>query len=91
METTRPRRSGPRSMRRPSRGHVVGEQREFHYVAALVTSKVLIALSGWLVWRQSGFSGAEVAMVLFFGQLALNFLWSAIFFGLQAPGLETVW
>ena len=50
----------------------------------------LIAISGWLVWRQSGFSGARVAMLLFFGQLALNFLWTAIFFGLRAPGLALV-
>jgi translocator protein len=50
----------------------------------------LIAVSGWLVWRKSGFSGARVAMLLFCGQLALNFLWSAIFFGLQAPGLALI-
>jgi translocator protein len=50
----------------------------------------LIAVSGWLVWRQRGFSGARVAMLLFFGQLTLNFVWSAIFFGLQAPGLALV-
>jgi translocator protein len=50
----------------------------------------LIALSGWLVWRRSGFSGAKVAMLLFFGQLALNFLWTAIFFGLQAPALALI-
>ena len=50
----------------------------------------LIAISGWFVWRQKGFSGARVAMLLYFGQLALNFLWTAIFFGLQAPGLALV-
>jgi benzodiazapine receptor len=51
---------------------------------------VLIAISGWLVWRQSGFSRARGAMLLFFGQLTLNFLWTAIFFGLRAPGLALV-
>ena len=51
---------------------------------------VLIAISGWLVWRQSGFSRARGAMLLFFGQLALNFLWTAIFFGVRAPGLALV-
>jgi translocator protein len=50
----------------------------------------LIALSGWLVWRRSGFFGAKVAMLLFFGQLALNLLWTAIFFGLQAPALALI-
>lgn len=50
----------------------------------------LIALSGWLVWRRSGFSGARVAMILYFGQLVLNFLWTVIFFGLQAPGLALI-
>jgi benzodiazapine receptor len=50
----------------------------------------LIAVSGWLVWRKSGLSGARVAMLLFFGQLALNLLWTAVFFGLQAPGLALI-
>ena len=50
----------------------------------------LMAVSGWLVWRRSGFTGARVAMLLFFGQLTLNFLWTALFFGLQAPGLALI-
>lgn len=49
-----------------------------------------MALSGWLVWRRTGFSRARVAMALFFAQLALNFLWSVDFFGLRAPGLGLV-
>lgn len=49
-----------------------------------------MAVSGWLVWRARGFSGAKVAMVLFFAQLALNLLWSVVFFGLRAPGLGLV-
>lgn len=49
-----------------------------------------MAVSGWLVWRRAGFYRAKVAMTLFFAQLALNLLWSAIFFGLRAPGLGLV-
>lgn len=51
---------------------------------------LMIAVSGWLVWRRRGFSGAPVAMALFAAQLALNFLWSAVFFGLRSPGLGLV-
>lgn len=49
-----------------------------------------MAVAGWLVWRARGFSGARVAMALFFGQLALNVLWSVVFFGLESPGLGLV-
>jgi translocator protein len=48
---------------------------------------LLMAVSGWLVWRERGFSGARTAMALFFAQLVLNLLWSVVFFGLEAPGL----
>lgn len=47
-----------------------------------------MAVSGWLVWRRQGFSGA--AMSLFFVQLALNLGWSIVFFGLRAPALGLV-
>ena len=42
---------------------------------------VLMAVSAWLVWRQAGFGGAGVALSLFIVQLALNALWSYLFFG----------
>jgi tryptophan-rich sensory protein len=51
---------------------------------------LMIAVSGWLVWHRRGFAGAPVAMGLFVAQLVLNFLWSAVFFGLRAPGLGLV-
>ena len=41
----------------------------------------------WLVWRQGGFQQARVPLALFAGQLALNVLWSCIFFGLERPDL----
>jgi translocator protein len=43
---------------------------------------VLMAVSAWLVWRRAGFSGA---LGLFVIQLALNALWSYLFFGLHRP------
>lgn len=49
-----------------------------------------MAVSGWLVWREGGFAGARTALALFFAQLALNSLWSILFFGLESPGLGLV-
>jgi tryptophan-rich sensory protein len=44
---------------------------------------VLMAVSAWLVWRPAGFGGAGAALGLFVFQLALNGLWSYLFFGLH--------
>jgi tryptophan-rich sensory protein len=46
---------------------------------------VLMALAAWLVWRLRGFGGASLALSLFIAQLALNALWSYLFFGAHAP------
>lgn len=51
---------------------------------------VMIALSGWLVWRRAGLDGARHAFALYGAQLALNLLWSALFFGLRSPLLGLV-
>jgi len=52
---------------------------------------VLMAFAAWLVWRKDmRFAGVKAAMILFMAQLALNFLWSLLFFGLRAPGLALV-
>jgi translocator protein len=48
---------------------------------------LLMAISAWLVWRQAGIAGARLALGLFALQLALNVLWSGIFFGLHRPGM----
>lgn len=45
---------------------------------------ILYALMGtaaWLVWRVAGFRGARSALTLFLVQLAINALWSWLFFG----------
>ena len=46
-----------------------------------------IAISGWLVWREAGFSGAGPALVVYAVQLVLNAAWTPIFFGLRRPDL----
>lgn len=44
----------------------------------------LIAISGWLVWREVGFG---LAMFVYGVQLVLNFAWSALFFGAKRTDL----
>jgi translocator protein len=45
-----------------------------------------IAASGWMVWREAGFTGAALPLSIFFVQLLLNAAWTPIFFGLRRPG-----
>ncbi|MGE5147992.1 MAG: TspO/MBR family protein [Candidatus Eiseniibacteriota bacterium] len=50
-----------------------------------------MAVAGWLVLRRAGsVAAARTALMLFGAQLALNLLWSALFFGLNAPGAALV-
>lgn len=41
----------------------------------------LMGIAAWLVWRVDGFRAARGALTLFLVQLALNALWSWLFFG----------
>lgn len=41
----------------------------------------LMAIAVWLVWRQRGWRGARPALTLYLLQLAVNALWSWLFFG----------
>jgi len=47
---------------------------------------LVMAVSAWMVWRRAGFWGAAPALGLWLGQLVLNLGWSALFFGMRAPG-----
>lgn len=48
---------------------------------------VMIAIAGWRGWmRERG----GTAMAIWFVQLALNFLWPPIFFGLQRPDIALI-
>lgn len=50
------------------------------------TLYVLMAIAAWLVWRPMGMKEGARPLTLFAIQLALNFAWSWIFFGLHQPG-----
>ena len=49
-----------------------------------------MAIAAWLVWRVGGFRQAKVALGLFIVQLALNALWTWLFFGWQLGALAFV-
>ena len=49
-----------------------------------------IGVSGWLVWREAGLTGAAVPLAVYVVQLALNAAWSPIFFGLRRPDVAFV-
>ena len=48
---------------------------------------VMIAVSGWLVWRRTGWTAA---LTVYAVQLVLNALWTPIFFGFGRYGLALV-
>ena len=51
---------------------------------------VLMAIAAWLAWRVGGFRFARIALTLFLVQLAVNALWSWLFFGWHWGGLAFV-
>lgn len=48
---------------------------------------LMMAVAAWVVWRRDGWISSRVAMMCFGIQLALNVLWSFLFFRMQRPGL----
>jgi tryptophan-rich sensory protein len=48
---------------------------------------VMMAVAAWLVWRQGGWRAQRGPLALYLLQLALNALWTPVFFGLRNPGL----
>jgi benzodiazapine receptor len=51
---------------------------------------VLMAIAAWLVWRAEGLRTARMALGLFLVQLALNSLWSWLFFVWNLGGMAFV-
>ena len=54
------------------------------------TLYLMIAISGWLVWRERGFAGAAVPLGVYGVQLVLNASWTPIFFGAHRIGLGLI-
>jgi benzodiazapine receptor len=52
------------------------------------TLYILMAFAAWQVWKKTGLRSMEMAA--FAAQLALNFAWSAIFFGLHRIGAALI-
>lgn len=50
----------------------------------------LMGISAWLIWRVGGFHAARTALTLFLVQLAVNALWSWLFFGWHLGALAFV-
>jgi len=46
---------------------------------------ILMAIAAWLVWRRRRGVGVGAAMGAWWAQLALNLLWTLLFFGLRQP------
>jgi tryptophan-rich sensory protein len=51
---------------------------------------LLLGVAAWLVWRGRGFAGARMALTLFLIQLALNALWTWLFFAWRQGALAFV-
>ena len=48
---------------------------------------LMMAVAAWLVWRKGGWRAQRGPLALYLLQLALNALWTPVFFGLRNPGL----
>lgn len=53
------------------------------------TLYALMAVAAWLVWRERGWAGARVSLVLFVAQLAVNALWTWLFFAWRLGALAS--
>jgi tryptophan-rich sensory protein len=51
---------------------------------------LMIAVAGWLVWRELGLAGAKYALAVYALQLILNAVWTPLFFGLHRPDLGLI-
>jgi len=56
------------------------------FAPAWITLYLLMSIAAFLVWRV-GLDNrpVRIALIIFFIQLALNSLWSVVFFGMQSP------
>lgn len=51
---------------------------------------IMIAISGWLIYRAEYSHKRTIALMLYGSQLALNFIWPFLFFSLRSPILGLI-
>jgi tryptophan-rich sensory protein len=51
---------------------------------------IMIAISGWLIYQAEDSDKRTAALILYGAQLALNFIWSFLFFSLRSPILGLI-
>jgi tryptophan-rich sensory protein len=51
---------------------------------------LMIAVAGWLVWRELGLAAVALGFAFYLLQLALNAAWSWLFFGLKRMDLALI-
>jgi tryptophan-rich sensory protein len=51
---------------------------------------ILMGIAGFLVWQRRDHPAAKLGLILFVVQLALNTLWSWLYFGVQSLGLAFI-
>ena len=52
---------------------------------------LLMGIAAWLVWREGGFRRRGLALTLFLVQLAVNALWTWLFFGWRLGAIVLLW
>jgi translocator protein len=57
---------------------------------ALTVLYLMIAISGWLVWRKAGLAGAALPLGVYAVHLLVNAAWSWLFFGRRRMDLALV-
>lgn len=51
---------------------------------------IMIAIAGWLIYKAKHSHHRSLALMLYGSQLALNFIWSFLFFSLKSPILGLI-
>jgi translocator protein len=51
---------------------------------------IMIAVSGWLIYKAEYSHQRSIALIFYGSQLALNFIWSFLFFSLSSPILGLI-
>lgn len=55
-----------------------------------ITLYAMMGIAAHLIWQQRSIPGAKLALWIYVIQLALNALWSILFFGMKNPGLALI-